>query len=700
MTAIAYRPHIDGLRGVAIIAVVLYHAKLFNVTGGYIGVDVFFVISGFLITTIIIRDIEIGTFSLIGFWERRIRRIIPALFVVIMCASVVASVLVLYPTDYHTFGEAVVAQSIFTSNVFFMTSDNYFDQPSQYSPLLHTWTLSVEEQFYLIFPLIVLLCIWLSSKYLGSTPKREIAIPPLSRNWPLIFSVVALGLASLFFSVWLVDVRPAFPFSIPFVPQKIFGSASYATAGFYLLPARVWELAIGIVVALSMIKIRSMIFAEIVSISGIAAIVVSTFLFNDATTFPGIAALLPTLATAAVIIANENHSNKSGRLLSFPLLVWVGLISYSLYLWHWPLFVFARLESINPLSGISMIGLIILSTFIAWLSYRFIEMPIRHKRFISSRLVVFICGFVALAMMTFFGYLIERATSPLFGNIPPAVLQITQLQNDMTSRIGMCFQSAGDVAQYTGLCRIGNIKPSKPDFVLWGDSHADADVPLFVALGWTYGAQGLVFALGDCPPLLEVGEIPPVSVCESENSLARQYITDHDVKNIFLVARWSYYVTGGRGRAQFAFLSYPQTVSTSSQASVIVFQKSLTLMVQQMVNEGRNVYIVKQAPEQFNFDPRTAFYKAVHGAQSIEEESTPTAENVAYQTLANGIIDTVGKISGVHVLDPASILCAKNSVCDLERNGQLLYRDENHLSTAGVMTLEPLFEPVFESIQR
>ena len=140
---IPYRPYIDGLRGIAVIAVVLYHAKLLSVTGGFIGVDVFFVISGFLITSIIVRDLKAGTFSLLGFWERRVRRILPALFVVMLCSIIAASVLVLYPPDYHHFGSTVIAQSVFTSNILFMLGDNYFDQSSRYSPLLHTWSLSV-----------------------------------------------------------------------------------------------------------------------------------------------------------------------------------------------------------------------------------------------------------------------------------------------------------------------------------------------------------------------------------------------------------------------------------------------------------------------------------------------------------------------------------------------------------------------------
>jgi len=173
-SSIPYRPYIDGLRGIAVIAVVLYHSKLFFTSGGFIGVDIFFIISGFLITSIIIRDLNAGTFSLLGFWERRIRRILPALFIVTFTSVIAAYFLILYPPDYVFFGKTVIAQSMFASNALFMVTDNYFDEHARFSPLLHTWSLSVEEQFYILFPFIVLFSAWFS---------RRISFPRLKQYW-------------------------------------------------------------------------------------------------------------------------------------------------------------------------------------------------------------------------------------------------------------------------------------------------------------------------------------------------------------------------------------------------------------------------------------------------------------------------------------------------------------------------------------
>ena len=374
-TRIRYRPYIDGLRGIAIIAVVLNHAKL-GLSGGFIGVDVFFVISGFLISSIIIRDLRAGTFSMRGFWERRIRRIFPALFTVMLCSILAAYFLVLYPPDYHHFGATVTAQSAFLSNVLFTLTDNYFDQTSRYSPLLHTWSLSVEEQFYVLFPLLVVACVW-CTRSLARTRASDTL--PRGNSRILIVSVFALVALSFALNIWFINIKAATAFAVPFLPQKIFFQSSYATAGFYLLFSRAWELGVGILAALLSLSIESPILAEAVSGLGIGAICISALFFNDATPYPGVAALLPVLGALGVIVGNEPRLTKTGALLTFPALIWIGLISYSLYLWHWPIFVFANLASPAPLSQLAMLGLIIISVALAWISYTYIETPFRKR---------------------------------------------------------------------------------------------------------------------------------------------------------------------------------------------------------------------------------------------------------------------------------------------------------------------------------
>src|SRR3989338_1445347 len=223
---------------------------------------------------------------------------------------------------------------------------------------------------------------------------------------------------SLLLSIWFVDITHNIPFKVKFIPDRIFGGATYATAGSYLLFTRMWELALGILIALSAVKIRSHFLAEVVSVAGISAIVTSVIMFSDKTSFPGIAALLPTIGAAAFIVANESHPTRAGRLLSSTPLIFMGLISYSLYLWHWPLFVFAKLASSNPLSPMMMTGLCTAAVIMSWLSYRFIEIPFRKKSFIHRRYVVLFLGAAAMGIMAISGMLIEQHSSPLSNRIP------------------------------------------------------------------------------------------------------------------------------------------------------------------------------------------------------------------------------------------------------------------------------------------
>ena len=551
---IPYRPYIDGLRGIAIIAVVLYHAKLLAVTGGFVGVDVFFVISGFLITSVIVRDLRAGTFTLLGFWERRVRRILPALFFMMFCSIIAAYFLILYPPDYHLFGNTVIAQSVFTSNILFMLTDNYFNRSAGFSPLLHTWSLSVEEQFYIFFPFIVLLCVWIRGERrifprLRSVRARITSSDVWEGRSMLLTTVLVFGIASLLLAIWFVDVTPDSVFKMPFFPNTLQWKTTYATAGFYLLPTRAWELAVGILIALYAIRVRSAPLAEGMGVAGVIAIGASVFLFNDGTSFPGLAALLPTLGAAGIIVANESHPTKTGVLLSYVPLVWIGLISYSLYLWHWPLFVFANLASSAPPSNIAMAGLTFVAIILAWLSYEFVETPFRKKNFIPETNRVFLFGFAAVVLLALFGFLIQRS-SLAADRIPTAAENILLATAENIPWGAECFQQPGDGSHYGGLCRIGDTNPAtKPQFVVWGDSHADALVPLFEVLGLSYGVQGSVFDDANCAPINGVHQVPPATGCEEENAFALQYIRDNNIRNIILVARWSYYVMGGQNAA-------------------------------------------------------------------------------------------------------------------------------------------------------
>lgn len=343
-----YRAEIDGLRALAVIPVILFHAGFSLFGGGFIGVDVFFVISGYLITSILLKDLASDTYSLAVFYQRRARRILPALFfVAFMCIPF--AWLWLPPKDMLDFAQSLSSVSIFSSNIYFLSESNYFDIEVELKPLLHTWSLAVEEQFYVFFPLLLAL-VWRI---------RQQAVTPTL--W------ILAGL-SLYFAQWT--------------------SYHYPKAGFYLLPTRGWELLMGCLVAISAfnggvsdwIKPR---FNGLLSLCGLAFLLLAIVIYDKHTPFPSVYALLPTIGTALIIMF-ATQGTLTNRLLSNKILVKLGLISYSAYLVHQPLFAFARHRSLGE-PALSLIVALALTSFVgAYFIWKYIEQPFRNNTNVAS----------------------------------------------------------------------------------------------------------------------------------------------------------------------------------------------------------------------------------------------------------------------------------------------------------------------------
>ncbi|MCG8041769.1 MAG: acyltransferase [Candidatus Thiodiazotropha endolucinida] len=355
---IKYRPEIDGLRALAVIPVILFHAGFSAFSGGFIGVDVFFVISGYLITSIILKEYKNKNFSFINFYERRARRILPALFFIIAVTFPFAW-LWMSPDDLREFGGSAAAVTVFGSNFFFWKKTGYFETAAEMKPLLHTWSLAVEEQFYLLFPLCLILLLTL----LKSRPSLIMSIM-------LAAAIISLGLAE-----W--------------------GSRNEPIASFFLLPTRGWELLIGILIAFSAHYFPDKVSAingkeitlEIGSILGLGMIIASILLYSVDTPFPGFYALVPTLGTA-LIIQFCTPNTLVGRILCSKLFVGIGLISYSAYLWHQPIFALARHRSLVEPAPETFLLLSALSLALAAGTWRFIEQPFRQKKRIARKHVV------------------------------------------------------------------------------------------------------------------------------------------------------------------------------------------------------------------------------------------------------------------------------------------------------------------------
>lgn len=341
-----YRREVDGLRALAVVPVILFHAGFASFKGGFVGVDIFFVISGYLITSIILKEQQNNSFSIVKFYERRARRILPALFFVVGACIPVAAIW-LFPTDLKYFSQSVLSIPLFASNVTFWLTSGYFGPEADLAPLLHTWSLAVEEQFYLLFPIFIILC-W-----------------PLGRN-RIAALLVAITLTSLALAHW--------------------GAYNKPLATFFLLPTRAWELGIGALVAMYLAQYDhprpGRVWQETLAIGGVVMVLLAIALYDESTPFPSLYALLPTLGTAFIVLFGT-RATVAGRLLGNRLLVGIGLISFSAYLWHQPLFAFARYINVRPPDAWQMLFLAALSLLLAALTWRFVEQPFRNAKVIS-----------------------------------------------------------------------------------------------------------------------------------------------------------------------------------------------------------------------------------------------------------------------------------------------------------------------------
>ena len=356
-----YRPEIDGLRALAVIPVVLFHAGIAGFSGGFVGVDIFFVISGYLITSIILSEQQKNSFTLAGFYERRARRILPALMLVVLLSAIAAWYLLL-PTELVEFGESLVAVGVFASNILFWTQSDYFAATSEFIPLLHTWSLAVEEQFYLIFPVFMILTLaWAKSKR--------------------IVALFVAAVLSLIFCEWAWRNAPE--------------------ANFFLAPSRVWELMAGVFCAFYLQQSREpqKLVSQLGSLAGLLMLVYSIVFFDKSIPFPSLYALIPVVGTVLVILFTDKDT-LVGKILSIPFIVGVGLISYSAYLWHQPLFVFARLNSMDELSVTTLLGLSLLSFIMAYISWRWVEKPFRNRNWLSQRQILWMALGCSLILIT------------------------------------------------------------------------------------------------------------------------------------------------------------------------------------------------------------------------------------------------------------------------------------------------------------
>jgi peptidoglycan/LPS O-acetylase OafA/YrhL len=650
-----YRPDVDGLRAIAIVAVVAYHAGVPGFFGGYVGVDVFFVVSGFLITGLLVSEAGTkGGIDFAAFYARRVRRLMPA-FLLVLAATLVLGAIFLTPIDGEQQGLAKsgIAALLFNANHYFMASTGgYFDGPTEFQPLVHTWSLSVEEQFYFVWPALILLVL--------RTRQRAISF-----HASLAFVFALIWVASLLASAILSTTHPLF--------------------AFYAMPVRAFELATGALVALATLGDKGVPrwLGTPVALAGLVAIGLSVVLFDATTRFPGVAALLPVLGTAGLILANHSDpGNRICRALSAPPVVLVGLLSYSWYLWHWPLLAIARASSLGQKDLPRDLALAGAALLLAWLTYRFVENPIRHSRKLLSRtsmrnvqagLAATTCLVLAFGA---FGYSAKRGP--------------------FDARTARLIAAAEDVAPNRGACHIDNDRPwdgrfppadcwvgndnRRPVLVVWGDSHASQWTGIAqdaVRRGWSV----LPRTMSACPPLLmdpgERGE--PAGDCVRFNrKVVEEIVALGRTRAVtaLLVARWIRpHAMVGEPADEAARSAEPADPGRERYRAAL---GSASQVLAQLAEHGIQALVVLPTPE-MPYPAPLCLAKRSEGACGIPESRYLSDRSTIVEAFARAAkaVPTVG------VFDPLAYFC-DGAKCPAERNGIVQYFDDNHPTSTAI----------------
>jgi peptidoglycan/LPS O-acetylase OafA/YrhL len=645
---------------VAVLPVILFHAGLTFWSGGFVGVDVFFVISGYLITSILIAEREAGTYSLLGFYERRARRILPALFLVLLVTIPFAWAWI-PPYPFEDYARSLAFAALFISNVHFLEHGGYFDLNADLRPLLHTWSLAVEEQYYLIFPLVL--------AALGAFARVK--------HMALFLILAALSLAV---AEW--------------------GWRTYPNQNFYFTPARFWELLAGSICAVLLFQ-RAQMKSELLAAIGLLMILGSSVLYDASVPFPSVYTLVPVVGTCLIILFAEK-STLTARVLAIKPLVGIGLISYSAYLWHQPLFAFARLRSPTEVPLSIMMGLAVLALFLAYLSWRFVEQPVRGRAplILPTRrgaLGVSAVGILAFAAFGLTGKAMEGYPSRLN---PGQSAFLDQLYDQTTGHpaFTLCSDTSRDVV--TGLCAVYGDEDAPRKIAILGDSHARALLPSFEPAA---DALNATIFLGDkpgCPPLLGVytarGGLG-AQVCHDSRDLHAFEIAEAGVDTVVLVARWSLYASGDYSGPdpQFRLTEKLGQRFISESAWRATFETALRRTIGAFREQGMRVLIVSQIPQQKVIPGIVVQNAMLLGLDDVaardwfEETYVHRQESDALQAYARATVDQLAAELGAEVLTLDPVFAEGDRFAWLEGD-DALYMDDDHASGVSERYLSPL----------
>ncbi|MEY8881829.1 acyltransferase family protein [Donghicola sp. XS_ASV15] len=628
----SHRHDIDGLRAIAVLPVVFGHAGITGFSGGFVGVDVFFVISGYLITAVILTQLDNGTFSLSDFYLRRVRRLLPALFFVIAATSCLCWVL-MPPADFEAFGRSSLSVLTLWSNIWlWQNTGDYFGAAAEITPLLHTWSLAVEEQFYLVFPAFL------------------IAVARFPAKWRFRLIASATIIAAAF---------------------SIFATFEHPTASFYLMPTRVWEFGGGALIAAAPNYSPTRRWAAAVVSSGLVMIVLSVITYDSTVPTPGVNALLP-VAGAMLVIYGGQQANVVSGLLASRSFVYIGLLSYSLYLWHWPVQVAFRL-----VSGVYHLPLslgaasIILSFLLAALTYALVEQPMRSKTSAMKTYGVLSGGLVALGGLS--------AVVILGAGLPQRMNSAAFSVYSAATERPHIHQACMDRALAEGPCRLGR-QTGAPSLLVWGDSHAGAALPAFQAWTTAHGTAAVAAARSGCPPVIGVNRADRALThgCAAANSAVIAFLREHsEIQKVVLAARWPLVFSGERsvgeagGRQRFV----------STVGAPVEMSQAFAATVSHLRMMGKEVLILGPVPEMGLDLPRAYFARTRLGLdlRTLELPDDPSSRLGKAEVILR-------QIASKHGAYFQPLFDAKPEQINLLLTHMpLLYADDDHLSEEGAL---------------
>lgn len=679
---INYRPEIDGLRAIAVLSITFYHAQmqLFDIKwfeGGFIGVDVFFVISGYLITRIILSELQDNTFSLINFYQRRARRILPMLFFVII-VSLPFAWKILLPSDLTEYAKSILASLSFVSNFFFyFSATEYGANSALLKPLLHTWSLAVEEQFYLVFPI---LAIFVSKLF--------------RKHFLTIF--VALSLLSLQLGVEMEERNP--------------------DLNFFLSITRFWELAVGSILAYRELNFKILeegIAKRILPMLGLYLIIYSILFFDNANSHPSFQTLIPIIGVA-LIISYASKEELVGKILGSKIFVWIGLISYSIYLWHFPIFAFSRIGG-KILNNFEKFELILLTFILSIISYFVIEKPFR--KLVSLKFFIISVFITIIGLILISTYIIKSdgvATKSRLG-LNSKIIATAEPSILFTDKFGdkLCEEKDSLYIKGRQFCMLGDTNNSKVDFVLLGDSHAMHSQHLLNNISLKYGMKGVYGGRSGCPPLLGVYPLRSdrknfpggaSKRCHDINQNAYEFVKANEIKTVLLIARWDYYVDGSN-RGEFVNISDSSLELGDETFARKIYRDAIKKTFYSYREIDVKVVVLLQIPHQEK-DVRN-FLINIFRDSNIENQKKMFIENLrdgvlraqhlSRQEIASSPWKELSlnfKDENLFIIDPTDIFCGIER-CPFLTKDYAIYTDTNHASKLGFDRLEKYFLKAF-----